>query len=183
MELKNSGVEKFRKNKLESLSKSGNPDIRYFSGTAKYSKKFNLPKGFLSELVAVDLDLGKVRDIARVRLNGKDMGNLWYPPYSREVTEALKEGENILEVEVANTWFNRLVGDETLPEDAEWKPRNSNGQLLKSFPDWYMKGEKSPSGRKAFTTFRNWSKDSPLIESGLIGPVVLRPSKLSAIDM
>ena len=118
-----------------------------------------------------------------MRLNGKDIGNLWYPPYSREVTWALKEGENILEVEVANTWFNRLVGDETLPEDAEWKPRNSNGQLLKSFPDWYMKGEKSPSGRKAFTTFRNWRKDSPLIESGLIGPVILRPSKLSALEL
>lgn len=183
VELKNSGVKKFRKNKLESLSKSGNPDVKYFSGTARYSKKFNLPEGFLSDVVAFDLDLGKVRDIARVRLNGKDIGNLWYPPYSREVTEALKEGENILEVEVANTWFNRLVGDETLPEDAEWKPRNSNGQLLKSFPDWYMKGEKSPSGRKAFTTFRNWRKDSPLIESGLIGPVILRPSKLSALEL
>ena len=178
VELGKSGGKKIKMPMLKSLSESADPDVKYFSGTSVYRKSFEVPAEFFAGRIAAELDLGDVRDIARARLNGEELGNLWHPPFARDVTGLLKEGKNFLEIEVANTWFNRLVGDERLPDDAEWKPKNKNGQLLKSFPEWFLKGEKSPAGRRAFTTFRNWTKDDKLSDSGLIGPVILRPSRI-----
>jgi hypothetical protein len=108
--------------------------------------------------------------MAGVKLNGHDLGILWKAPYCVEVTSALQPGANALEVQVVNLWPNRMIGDEQLPEDSD---RNPNG-TLKKWPQWLQDGKPSPTGRYTFTSWRLWHKDSPLIDSGLLGPVKLR---------
>ena len=111
--------------------------------------------------------------MAEVRLNGKDLGVRWKPPFRLDVTEALKTGQNQLEVKVVNLWINRQIGDEQLPEDSD---RNPNG-TLKSWPAWLAEGKPSPAGRYTFTSWRLWKKDDPLIESGLLGPVLIQSAE------
>ena len=94
--------------KLEDWSKRPENEIKYYSGTAIYSISFDW-KGSLS--TAAILDLGRVEVIAGVRLNDKDCGIGWTPPYRVDITKALKAGRNDLEIRVANTWLNRLMGD------------------------------------------------------------------------
>jgi hypothetical protein len=87
-------------------------NIKYYSGTATYSKSFNynaVPKG------NVWLNLGTFSSIAEVKLNGVDLGVLWTPPFRVDVSKALKTGENKLEISITNTWANRLIGDSKLP--------------------------------------------------------------------
>jgi hypothetical protein len=105
-----------------------------------------------------------------VKLNGKDLGTLWKPPYRVDVSEALKNGENTLELKVVNLWINRQIGDEQLPEDCD---RNANG-TLKSWPQWIQDGKPSPTGRFTFSSWKLWKKNDLLVESGLIGPVTLQ---------
>jgi hypothetical protein len=155
---------------LISWSQHSDPGVRYFSGTATYLKTFEVPPALIAQGRRFYLDLGKVEVMAGVKLNGKDLGILWKQPYCVEVTEALKPGGNALEVEVVNLWINRQIGDEQLPEDSE---RNPNG-TLKQWPQWLQDGKPSPTGRYTFTSWRLWQKDSPLVESGLLGPVKLR---------
>jgi hypothetical protein len=107
--------------------------------------------------------------MAEVILNGKDLGILWNPPYRVDVTQTLEIGENTLEIKVVNLWVNRLIGDEQLPEDCD---RDPNG-VVKAWPQWIREGKPSPTGRLTFTSYRQWAKDSPLVSSGLIGPVRL----------
>ena len=154
--------------KLVDWSKRPEPNIRYYSGTAVYHKRFILEPG-LQLKRRYFLDLGRVDVMADVKLNGKELGVLWKPPYHTEVTEALKAGENELEIRAVNLWINRMIGDEQLPEDSE---RNANG-TLKSWPAWLSEGKPSPTGRYTFTSWRLWKKDDPLVESGLLGPVRL----------
>ena len=90
-------------------------ETKAFSGSAKYSKKFVADKSVKAS-DRVMLDLGKVDMIAAVKLNGKALGTLWCAPYMIDITEAIVEGENELEVVVTSTWFNRLVYDAALPE-------------------------------------------------------------------
>jgi hypothetical protein len=108
--------------------------------------------------------------MAAVGLNGKDLGVLWKPPYRVDVTEALKPGDNAIEIRVTNLWVNRMIGDEDLPEDSE---RNADG-TLKAWPQWVLDGKPSPTGRFTFTTWRLWKKSDALVASGLLGPVTLR---------
>jgi len=150
-----------------------NPAIRHFSGRARYETKFQSPKGWFKPGLKFQLDLGEVAVIAAVRLNGEDLGVLWKAPYSVDISSALKDGENRLEVEVANLWVNRLIGDENLPEDSD---RNPNG-TLKSWPEWLQTDHPSPSGRTTFTSWRLWAKDGALQPSGLIGPVRIRSAQ------
>jgi hypothetical protein len=122
---------------------------------------------------ALYLDLGKVAVIAQVKVNGKDLGILWKAPFCVEITEAVKRAENRLEVLVTNLWVNRMIGDEQLPEDSE---RDQSG-TVKSWPQWLEEGKPSPAGRITFASFRMWTKNSPLQESGLLGPVRLFASQ------
>jgi hypothetical protein len=125
----------------------------------------------------VCLDLGQVDVMAEVKLNGKDLGILWKPPFRVDVTDVLRPGDNALEVRVTNLWINRMIGDESLPEDSD---RNANG-TLKSWPEWVQQGKPSPTGRFTFTSWRLWKKTDSLQPSGLLGPVrILTSQKLDA---
>jgi hypothetical protein len=151
------------------------PGVRHFSGTATYIKTFRVPGEFMGRDRRIYLDLGKVEVMATVRLNGKNLGILWKPPYRVEVTYALIEGANELEIGVTNLWINRMIGDEELPEDSD---RNPDG-TLKAWPQWVQEGKSSPAGRYTFTSWRLWKKGEPLVESGLVGPVTLRVAALA----
>ena len=153
-------------NNLVNWSEHANPAIRYFSGTATYKKEFELTQKPDSP---VFLDLGKVQVIARVRLNGKDCGIVWKPPYRIDISSAIRKGKNSLEVDVVNTWVNRLIGDEQLPLDSDWK----DWEILDHWPEWFLNNEPRPSGRFTFTSCRHYNKDSKLTLSGLLGPVKL----------
>jgi len=159
--------------RLMSWPDHSEPGIKYFSGTATYHKTFNLSPNRLGHGRKLYLDLGRVEVMARVKVNGKDLGVLWKRPYRVEITAAARAGENQLEVEVANLWPNRLIGDELLPEDSD---RNADG-TLKSWPAWVLDGKPSPTGRLAFPMWRLWKKQDDLLPSGLIGPVQLRSSQ------
>jgi hypothetical protein len=121
------------------------PGIKYYSGTATYTKTFDLPAGPAAPGRRLWLDLGDVRELAEVRLNGKDLGVLWAPPFRVELTDAIKASGNSLEIEVVNFWPNRIIGDASLPEEQ----------------------------RLTRTNIRKLTKDTPLMESGLLGPVRL----------
>jgi hypothetical protein len=158
--------------KLISWTDSPDQGVKYFSGAATYTKTLSIPAGLLGAGHHLYLDLGDVQVIAEVKLNGKDLGILWKPPYCVDISGAAKEGDNALEVRVTNLWPNRVIGDEQLPEDSD---RNANSSL-RSWPQWFRDGKPSPTGRFTFATYRHWTKSSPLFPSGLIGPVTLRPT-------
>lgn len=134
----------------------------------------------------VVLDLGKVKDIAEVTVNGHSYPALWCPPYKVDITEQIENGklrmengESIsldIEIKVTNLWPNRLIGDARLPDDCEWDDgsKSKGFPLVKFWPDWFKTGKKSPTGRHAFCTCRFWSADAPLLPSGLLGPVTVQ---------
>ena len=163
---------------LQSWSESSDPDVKYFSGTATYTTTFDAPAAIAGPDTPVTLDLGKVKVIAQVFVNGKDLGILWKAPYRIDVTHALQPGRNALTIKVTNLWINRMIGDEQLPEDSD---RNGDG-TLKSYPAWLAANQPSPTGRQTFTTWRLWGKDSPLQESGLIGPVMLYATREARLE-
>jgi len=140
--------ESTRINQLASWTDHGNESIRYYSGTAVYKNSFRLPED-LAEAPSLRLNLGMVKEIARVYINGKEAGILWKPPFELDVTSYIVAGENSLEVHVVNTWTNRLIGDLSLPEEERYTWTNCCPPL---------------------------SVDSPLMESGLMGPVILTGS-------
>jgi len=129
------------------ISWTDSPDVgvKYFSGTATYKKPFEVPSDMLANGTILLLDLGKLRNIAAVRVNGKNLGVLWKPPFRVDITAARKPAGNLLEVDVTNLWPNRLIGDEFLPSQQ----------------------------RFTHTNVRRFTKASPLLESGLLGPVRL----------
>ena len=153
---------------LGDWTKHADDGIRHYSGTATYRKSFRWTGGVVPAGPSVWLNLGKVKNLARVNLNGRDLGIVWKPPFRVDATAALRAGENELEVVVANLWVNRLIGDEKKPADMEWQ-----GTLPKAWPVW-LTDPKQPrtSGRLTFETFPHWQADEPLLPSGLLGPVV-----------
>jgi hypothetical protein len=163
---------------LKSLSESDDAAVRYFSGTATYRTTFNVGAALLGAGKRVELNLGEVRDLVTVRVNGKNLGVVWHPPFVRDITSALKPGGNTLELAVANTWHNRLVGDEQVPPDFEFGMDRGvdKGRALKAYPDWFLKNQPRPeTNRLAFVNWFYHRKDTPLIPAGLLGPVRLIP--------
>jgi hypothetical protein len=178
---------------LISWTEYPDPGVKYFSGKATYSKQIQIPVSLVSKDRALYLDLGDVGVIASVKLNGRDLGILWRAPFRVEITSAVHAGANSLEVMVVNLWPNRLIGDEQLPDDCEWTsfagfgpppPSGSEAtagqvlqrpvmQTLKAYPQWLLDGKPSPTGRFTFSIIKVWSKDAPLLRSGLLGPVTL----------
>lgn len=100
---------------LTDWSANLNDSIKYYSGTAYYHNTFKINK--LVKGANYVIDLGIARAIAKVTVNGIEMGGAWTPPYQVDITKALKQGENKLEIKVVNTWMNRLIGDDKLPAD------------------------------------------------------------------
>jgi len=162
-------------------------DIKYFSGTAHYEQHLYLNE--LDRHYRYILDLGEVKNLATVRVNGKVCGTLWRPPFTIDITEALLGGDNLLKVDVTNLWVNRMVGDEQEPDDVEWSepvafgaaPNSPTiGRFMKEVPEWLSQGQPRPSKRKAVVSFKFFEKDTPLLRSGLIGPVVLKKTAVLA---
>ncbi len=127
---------------LEDWSRHTDNRIKYFSGKASYTKTFDYD-GLLNK--PVYLDLGVVKNIAELKLNGKTLGVLWTSPWRIEITKALKQKDNRLEIEVINLWPNRLIGDAALPQ-----------------------------AQRVTNTNISFKKDAPLLPSGLLGPVVIK---------
>lgn len=126
---------------LFAWNESQDPFIRFFSGTATYRTSFRWNTD-RSSAEAV-LDLGQVCNMAHVYVNGKDLGLLWKEPYKIDISGALVEGDNTLEIKVTNSWGNRLIGDSALPKEK----------------------------RATKTSWEFYSPDDPLPVSGLLGPV------------
>ena len=116
--------------------------IKYYSGTAVYRKNFNLPKGYRRGRLL--LNLGEVYNMAAVKINGKSLGLVWAEPRVVDVSGYVKSKNNLLEIEVTNTWNNRLAGDAALPVD-----------------------------KRITSTMLNMNANTPLLPAGLLGPVVL----------
>jgi hypothetical protein len=166
--------------KLEDWSQRGENGIKFYSGTAVYFKEFDLPSTIIANFrdrkrnrTRLWLDVGEVKNLASVRFNGHDLGVLWTAPWSVEITDIVKLKGNNMEITAANLWRNQLIGDEQLPQDCEY---GAGGNIVR-WPEWLLKGEPRPtSGRYAFSTWKHFSKDSPLLPSGLMGPVRLLQS-------
>jgi hypothetical protein len=129
---------------LSSWTGSADPGIKYFSGTATYITKLTANSRWLTNDSRVRLNLGDVKNLAEVSVNGRSFGVLWKTPFVIDITDALHAGENRLEVKVTNAWPNRMIGD------------------------------KQPGAQRiAYSTFDPFKADSPLLPSGLLGPVTL----------
>jgi hypothetical protein len=129
--------------RLTSWSDNSIEGVKYFSGTATYAKTIDIPASAVAAGAHVWLDLGDVRDVAEVAVNGKYSGILWKAPYKLDLAGVLKAGSNQLTIAVTNLWVNRLIGD-----------------------------QQSYAVRKyTFTDFAPYKADAPLLPSGLLGPV------------
>jgi hypothetical protein len=131
---------------LASWTEHADAGVKYFSGTAVYEKEIEVGAELPRPYQALELDLGDVRELAAVTLNGRNLGVLWKPPRRVDITGAAHPGKNRLEVRVTNLWPNRIIGDQFLPEHQ----------------------------RFTRTNIRKFTKESPLLPSGLLGPVMLR---------
>ena len=128
---------------LTSWSESADAGVKYFSGTGTYTKTIQAPADWMKSGARLWLDLGDVKNLAEVAVNGRPLGIVWKAPFRVEVTGVMKPGANELQVKVTNLWVNRLIGDQQ-PEAAK---------------------------KFTYTTQKFYSADSPLLPSGLLGPV------------
>jgi hypothetical protein len=127
---------------LESWTKSSDAGVKYFSGTATYAKTITASKDWFENNARLVLDLGDVRELAEVIVNGKSLGITWKAPFQVDLAGSLRPGENKLEIRVTNLWVNRLIGD------------------------------MQPGASKiTYTTMPFYQANSPLLPSGLLGPV------------
>lgn len=167
--------------KLMPWNESVYKGVKYFSGTARYYNKLHLKK--IDHSSRYILDLGTVKNLAVVSVNGHTCGNLWRPPFRVDITDALCKGDNLLEIDVTNLWVNRFIGDEQEEDDVEWSEplrfehapgAPTAGRYMKSVPEWLNKGLPRPSKeRRAVISFKFFEKNSELLPSGLLGPVLI----------
>jgi hypothetical protein len=140
------GPESAQFDSLVSWPMRDEPGIKFYSGTATYEKTFVLPDSKLktknSKLI---LDLGNVRELAEIKVNGKSCGIVWCPPFRVDISDAVKPGENKLQIEVVNFWPNRIIGDAGLPKERRFTQTN----------------------------IRKLTAKTPLEPAGLLGPVTL----------
>jgi hypothetical protein len=129
--------------RLDDWTTRSEEGIHYYSGVAVYRKTFEVSDASRP----LEIDLGDVRSIARVRLNGREIATLWKAPYRIDVAAAVRQGKNALEIEVVNTWLNRLIGDDL----------------------------RGAAKRVASATLKTWT--GPVLPSGLLGPVTIRSAK------
>lgn len=169
------GPAEVRFDTLSDWTERPEPGIHHYSGTARYLTTFDAPAARAGK--PVYLDLGEVRHLAEVIVNGTKLGVIWTAPWRIDIGRALRRGSNRLEIRITNNWANRLIGDEREPADMAWgevDPEFKSGHPLREFPDWFLNRTPRPSaGRRAFTTWNYFTADSPLQPSGLIGPVRL----------
>jgi beta-galactosidase/beta-glucuronidase len=118
--------------------------VKYFSGTGTYTRTIEAPAGWFKEGAQLWLDLGSVKNLAEVIVNSKSLGTVWKTPFRVNITEAFKQGENQLEIKVTNLWVNRLIGD-----------------------------QQPGAAKLTYTTMPFYRTDSPLLPSGLLGPVTV----------
>ena len=133
---------------LDKLSSwSDNPDngVKYFSGVGTYTRTIDVKADWLKGGSRLWIDLGDVKNLADVSVNGKSLGIVWHAPYRVDATAALKPGPNEISIKVTNSWVNRLIGDQQ--------------------PD--------AAAKYTFTTVKPYKANSPLLPSGLLGPVTL----------
>lgn len=129
---------------LSSWSDSDDPALRYYSGTGSYRRPLAVPAAWLRGGRTITLALGRVHDVAEVRVNGRLAGTVWRAPWRLDVTRLLRAGTNTVEIRVANLWVNRLIGD-----------------------------AQPGATRRAFSLGATYAPDAPLRPSGLLGPVTL----------
>ncbi len=99
--------------KLDDWTSRPEEGIKYYSGIANYHNTIKLPENIIADKKTdVFIDLGEVNNLARIHVNGKDMGVVWTAPFRIKITDAVVSGDNRLDIEVANLWPNRLIGDE-----------------------------------------------------------------------
>ncbi len=135
--------------RLMSWTESAEDGIRHFSGTAVYLKTIHVSSEQKELGSRLYLDLGEVKNVCEVTLNGRDLGVLWKPPFRVDITAAARVGENRLELKVTNLWPNRLIGDQHRPVEK----------------------------RITWASYNHFRADDPLLPSGLLGPVVLRTAR------
>ena len=128
---------------LKSWSENEDAGVKYFSGTATYTKSINAPANWITKGSEIWLDLGEVKNIAEVKVNGKLVGTVWKSPFKVNVTSAWKTGDNKIEINVTNLWVNRLIGD----------------------------AQPGVTNKITFTTMPFYQANSKLLPSGLLGPV------------
>lgn len=128
---------------LTSYTENNDAGIKYFSGTATYTNTINVPANGLDKGAKLWLDLGDVKNLAEISVNGKSLGVVWKKPFRVDVTNALKAGDNRVEVKVVNLWVNRLIGD----------------------------AQPGVTNKITYTAMPFYRADSPLQPSGLLGPV------------
>jgi len=131
---------------LKSWSENADEGVKYFSGTGSYSITLDAPAGWFAENTRLWLDLGDVKNLAEVIVNGKSLGIVWKKPFRTDITHALTKGSNTLEIKVTNLWVNRLIGD-------------MQPGITKKY---------------TYTTIPFYQADSPLKPSGLMGPVQIK---------
>jgi hypothetical protein len=134
-------------NQLSSWTNSPDAGVRYFSGRATYRTVLRLTEAQVAGASTANLNLGEVHEVAAVRINGRAAGILWKQPYAIRIGGLLHAGPNTIEVDVTNLWPNRLIGDAQDPKARHY----------------------------TWTNIRKYTKDSPLLPSGMLGPVKIEP--------
>ena len=132
-------------NKLASWSDNSNSGVKYFSGIGTYTKTIQAPASWFQHGAHIWINLGKVKNLAEVTVNGKPLGVVWHTPYKVDATSALHPGSNTLTIKVADAWVNRLIGDQ----------------------------QPNAAKKYTFSDYHPYTAKSPLLPSGLLGPVTI----------